>query len=334
MSKINALCLALLACCLSACSSYPLPQDVSGFDTAAIIANVRCEARDAVRDAVIANLKTFKEPVYRDMTGPELAEALEYGRKPFSEIRIDDLKGKAYEPFKYYRNTQIAYDFSLKGDVSNTQGFDLALVRNFGLRKDTLGFKDSSERQRQVTRGFWAWDRFETVINIPNAYCDKAKIVNLVYSITGSMPIYDLISNYISANNLEILAKPKDAGNVRGTEEAPAIPQMGDIISFRTKLVGNMTPTFNYNPIGSGLLVSSLALTNENYREDTHMVTVTVSTAREAVIGRTRAGKAVKQQPTDDERLLTARASIDSQRERRFRDAVIDIGEGISRLSR
>lgn len=270
------------------------------------------------------------------MTGKELAQELDGTGLAFKKFTTKDLTGKISERFNYYKNSQIAYEFSLKGYESNTQGFDLSLTRQFGLRKDALGFKDEAGRSRDVTRTFFVWDKFEELVNIDDSYCNNAKSVNIIYPITGSLPIFDLIYSYIEINELGvILAKSSGSqnANIVGSEKAPAIPAMGDSIVFKTRIDANMSPTFEYNPVGQGLLVSSLTLKNDNYREDTHSVIITVSTADVAVVGKKANGEVRKAPPTEGARLDAARDSIGAQRARRFDDAVINLSNSLSRLA-
>src|SRR5215467_3644137 len=42
---------------LSSCAIHPLPEDVTGVDTAGIVKQIRCEARDAARKIILRELE-------------------------------------------------------------------------------------------------------------------------------------------------------------------------------------------------------------------------------------------------------------------------------------
>lgn len=333
------LCTSAAVLQLSACATYPLPQDYTGFDTHAIVVNVRCEARDGLRDAVIATFERYGEkivyisPSGKRMSGIEAAHHLEANRQHFERFDIDRVViGEARSPFRYYATSQVAYDFSLGGREMNTQGIDLGLTRQFGLRNDTLGFSNSAERERTVTRGFLTWDNVGTLLKAPEKYCLAGKKVNIVYPITGKLPVRDLVMSYIYENDLGTLTYA-NPNSVRLIEKPPTTPQMADSISFRTRLNANMSPTFAYNPVGSGLQVATLGLTNNNLREDTHRLVIAISTAEVNVPGRFRPVGRYPNATVDPNAYATAVNSIETQFARRDRNAIVSISESLSRLA-
>lgn len=333
------LCSLVVLLHLPACAAYPLPQDYTGFDTHAIVVNVRCEARDGLRDAVIDTFKRYDEkvvfiaPTNERMTGFQAAAYFEADRSRFEAFNIDRVViGDARAPFRYYATSQIAYDFSLGGKEGNTQGFDLGLTRQFGLRRDSLGFSGSAERERSVTRGFLTWDNVGTLLRAPDKYCQDGKNINIVYPITGKLPVRDLVMSYIYENDLGTLtyAKPN---SLRAIEKLPTTPQMADSISFRTLLKANLSPAFAYNPVGGGLQVGTLGLTNANLREDTHRLVIAVSTAEVNVPSRFRPPGRYPTRTIDPNAYATAVNAVETQFLRRDRNAIVSISESLSRLS-
>lgn len=145
------------------------------------------------------------------------------------------------------------------------------------------------------------------------------------------MPIYDLVISYILENDQGVLtnAQPNDLKEL-GT--GPKVPQMADTIKFKTQLNANMSPSFAYNPVGMGLQVSTLGLVNDNQREDTHTVVVAISTAEKNVPANLRPGANEGRGIVAQSRAATAVDSIEVQNNRRFRDAIISIGDGFSQL--
>lgn len=323
---------------LQGCATYPLPQDYTGFDTHKIVTNIRCEARSAVQDALIFALSRYDDQVIfishdkRRLTGVEAAFELKNDRTQIQKIDLrNDIIGAAKDPFRYYKNSQIAYDFSLKAAEMNTQGIDFGLVRQFGRRSDSLGFGGTATRTRDVTRGFFIWDTFEALLKAPDRFCEAGKSINILYPATGRLEIYDLVQSYIYENDQGalIISKPNklvDSGT------GPTVPQMADTINFVTKLNGNMTPRIDLNPVGMGLQLASIGITNNNQREDTHKVVVAISTAEVDVPARFRPGSRTPPSLPTRSRLELAQESIVIQNNRRIRDAIIDIGNNIERL--
>ena len=54
--------LTLAGATLSGCAIHPLPEDVTGLDTYAIVMQIRCEAREAIAHEAIAYLSYSKAP--------------------------------------------------------------------------------------------------------------------------------------------------------------------------------------------------------------------------------------------------------------------------------
>lgn len=339
MTVKSSIVLSCIAAFASACSVYPLPQDVSGVTTKSIVQKMRCEARDALRRAAIRHLRSLTDgkPVAWGLTGPALADDLESHPNNFLKLKIATLRGKAQDDFKYYANSQVAYDFTLRGLESNTQGLDVAADQLFLRRVNSVGFKAEGLRERDVSRSFILVDGFETLTTeVGDTYCNEVRGIDLIYPMAGSAPLDDLVETYVYTNAFaEFGTKDSKPVGIKGTDALPAVPQMADTIIFKTRLTGNIDPGVAFNPVGPGLFLSSIAFRNDNYREDNHKVIVTLTTAPVTTLkGRTLAGLPLTRAPGQALRLETGVGSITFQRNKNYQDNIGRIGDGISRLSR
>lgn len=271
------------------CSIYPLPQDVSGADTKAIVDNIRCEARMGLQETALKFLDSYfaDVKVWRGKTGAELASTLRQYPSEWDQLRIDDLSPSVKPYFAFYRNSQIAYEFDLTMEEDNNDTLGLGFKKNFfgaSKRMDTLGLSLGSDRTRKVERIFNTVDTFEElVLKVSSDYCNKPRHINIVYPITGSLPIRDLMLSYIEINQFEHLAGGgTDLIKIFGTKTTPAVPQMGDTITFTTKLSGEANPITAVTPVPPSWLLSSVNFDSKHYRSDTHKVLIVVSTSQDA----------------------------------------------------
>src|SRR6185503_16263648 len=93
----------VVAASLAGCSIHPIPDNVSRYDTAEIVRNIRCEAKDAVRDKIVEGL--YKYGIF-DVENPDYVL---WDPAIFASIRrrAPQLAAK----FKAYGVSTIAYDF-------------------------------------------------------------------------------------------------------------------------------------------------------------------------------------------------------------------------------
>jgi len=307
------------------CANSPLPQDVTGSTTADIVARVRCEARDAIREAALKELNNYDDVVYKDLTGKQLAEILDKDRRRFNEIGAPRFKVKELDKaFDYFRNAQMTYDFTLNLNEANTQGVNFDLVRTFARRIDSVGIGAKGERTRQTIRHFQVTDNFLVLATKVNYdYCEVPRPINLVYPIEGRLKINDLVDSFVFINK---------NGSFRGTPSGPAISTMSDTIVFSTKLLGNVSPTLALNPSQLyGFELSRVTLTNDNFREDRHQVIITTTLPKNKIFPY-YPGANPRPFIDDDPRLLTAEASVRETRRRNFEDAVTQFGNSFSRM--
>jgi hypothetical protein len=350
---------AIIGLMCNACSIYPLPQDYSGSLTRDIVENIRCEARNGLRSVVLDYLegKFADYVIWRRMKGRELAPYLRRNPEKWLEIKIKDLDKSIKGEFEFYENSQIAYEFSLDMEESNTDTADLGFLRTFASRKDNLGLSAESARIRHVTRTFNVVDTFsELALQVGDNYCLRQKSINIVYPIAGKLPVKDLVENYIYINNFGNLGGPGTTQkDIFGTTSTPAIPQMGDTIVFTTKLSCSVNPTFTLGPTGPGFLLASAGFKTADYRQDKHQVIIVVSTSPDAAKAHPLDPTKAPPLPADrqlfaaqsrfyylppaqngkltDQRASYAIGTLAAQRQRNVDDAIIQIGSSLSQLT-
>lgn len=357
--------LSAISMVTGACAAPPLPQDVTGSVTKDIVANVRCEAREGLRQTALDWLRHSNHSnrrVWRGYTGTQLANLLASDPSRWRTIQINEMEPYTRKYFSFYANSQIAYAFLLDLEEGNNDdigvGFSRSFINKTASRLDKIGLSAASERQRMLKRSFNIVDTFSELAQlVPDSYCTAPKMVNLVYPMTGKLPIKDLISTYIHTNEFDHLGGAgTDPKSVFGTESQPAIPQMGDTITFSTKFSGGINPTYALgSPLGPGIQMVSASFSNTTYRKDRHEVGIVVSTspdsaklrpldasvvgplafgrdALDANLRRTYLPPANRGQLTDA-RLQYGINTLAAQRQKNVDDAIIQLGNGLSRLA-
>ena len=93
---------AIAATSLTGCSIHPIPDDVSHYSTEEIVRNVRCEAKQAVRDRIELGLLKFGLVNINP-------EKVLVDKKSFDIIRRTDRE--LAEKFLAYGASTITYDF-------------------------------------------------------------------------------------------------------------------------------------------------------------------------------------------------------------------------------
>ena len=308
-----------------ACSVYPLSQETGGDNTFNIVAKVRCEVRDALRDIVITEAEKYvTERAYGTESGLAFAARLRAQPSDFSRLKTALFSPDLRTAIAYYQNSTINYDFTLQGTESNIQGVQGGLIRTLPRNVAVVGFGLEGDRTRDVKRNFEISDHAITLAQKPDEdYCRTVRDVEFIYPMGGQKNIRDLIENFIFLN-LD--------GGLEGSTKEPNIRRMGDTILFRTRVTGNLAPGFTFTPIGSALGLSGLSFRNTNYREDYHQVIITITTS--AVGAPNGGGLSAKAPPPAQRREADGANSIRVIREKNLQDAVIQLGDGLSRLSR
>ena len=328
MKQLKLAVLFSVAPIVGGCSHYPLPQDFSGKTTWDIVRNVRCQARKAVRSALIDELIGVGDAkVTATYTGRSLADALLQEKEEYTSLDIKTVVNpKLRDRLNYYATTQVGYQFTLQLKENNLQGAGVDLLGAFSRRADVINLSGSADRTRDTNRNFTMRDTF---INLATGslskYCMEEPTVDIIYPITGSLPVYDLVDSYISLNAWGDLYAAK-VSSIEGSPSGPAVRQMSDTLTFTTKISSKANATVDFNPIGAGFFASGLGFTNENYRQDIHTVLVTLSTAD---VVTTKNGTRIRNPSLDDIRSSTNNA-IDNANNRNLQQDISSIARSLS----
>jgi GR25 family glycosyltransferase involved in LPS biosynthesis len=261
------------------CAIHPLPEDVTRFDTNAIVLHIRCEARGAIQHATTAFLLNPKIPIPEPTR--RAAQALADGNVRYEDFDPNKLDSFSRFYLLKYENSAIAYDFTfdiLEDDSVGANVNFLTAVTNgtFGL---TLGA--TSDRQRQTIRNFRVSDTFGelrmmTLCNNPDQSAN-----NYIYPVTGSIGLDEVVRTFVDLNEFNRLS----------ATDTSKVPVLADTFSFLTMISGTATPTLTLVPAHPGrfnLTSASIPLTAS--RRDTHKVVVAMSLPiQKAELARARA---------------------------------------------
>ncbi|GJE02912.1 hypothetical protein [Methylobacterium isbiliense] len=261
---------SILAICCGGCSIYPLPEDVTSYQSKDIVRITRCQAREAVRDEIISTLHHFKDfVVYERMTGEQLADWLNEDRSRFRTIDLSKLAPRAKRLYTFYADTSISYDFTIDSIENNVAGFDLTLLKQLTNGSNSVGLLAKNDRTRQVKRQFRNYDGFDSLARrLPESYCATVpRFENPIYPSTGLTRINTLVKDFVWQNQHENL----------GSKTSATDADMNDTIMFTTKTTGNIDPTISTSPLTGSTIPTSLKISVDNYRWDVHTIIVLIS---------------------------------------------------------
>jgi hypothetical protein len=184
----------VLAVGVAACAIHPLPENLTGVTSEVIVARVRCEARQGVREAYLT---------YLTGSGAEELSALLADADPPTwptVVRQYDVK----HPINYYRQLlwfgggAIAYDFTF--DMTEMNNVDPTLKGTKPMTSGTriFGLSASADRTRHAIRDFSITDSFGGLLNIPSKECE-GKLVgpNYIYPITGEIGLREMTDTFV-----------------------------------------------------------------------------------------------------------------------------------------
>jgi hypothetical protein len=262
---------------LAGCAIHPLPENVTGVDTADIVRQIRCESREAV----INEIKKWL--VVRASAGDPVSQRLlrKYDIDPES---ISDFNAAVF-PASYVEERRMIYLFYSAGiaysfDLRMTENNDfnppaaLDLIRPSPPRpKFTLGLGAGALFDRENERKFTTTDTFGSLLKLNAAvvrgrrYCTGFIVTeNYIYPIAGRIGVGKTIHDFINLTLFESLS---------GTKGAP--PTMTDDLTFTTTVSASVNPVVTFTPVGTALQLADASLTAAFKRSDVHEVTVGVA---------------------------------------------------------
>jgi hypothetical protein len=294
---------------LSGCSIHPLPEDVTGgVTTYHIVRQVRCEARETIRNYVIQYLgdlatayptiEMFRQLQLRYENDP--AAISNFSPKLFKKAGLE----KIYETVKIFYDAGVAYNYELTMTEDNNLSTEVDLIRPIINPKITLGLVGGANRKRTNDRTFTTSDTFGGLLKLPEEYCRRFVVgPNYIYPIAGHIGINAIMSDFINltlfgglaAAKATASANPSSASNdpadayasanpprsagrtAAGAKVAPNPPTLADKLTFTTSITGSINPVATFTPLGSNLQMSGASLTGLADRVDVHQVTVALA---------------------------------------------------------
>jgi len=259
------------------CAIHPLPEDVTGVTTYHIVRQIRCEARETIKQEVINWINLMAAAGYR--IPQDLALKYQNDPEAVSTFHYDVFKGPEYAAIrsvaKLFYDTGIAYNFDLTMTENNDLSAGLTFNNRFVNPVVTLGIGAGAKRRRSNYRSFTVTDTFSYLLTKLNVevqgqhYCDGHVVqANYVYPIAGRIGIDRMVHDFIELTLFASLREPHAKAGSAGA------PTMADELSFTTALSGSVTPTAVFTPVSNAFQLTNATLTAGADRTDLHKVAV------------------------------------------------------------
>jgi hypothetical protein len=223
-----------------ACAVHPLPEDVTGVPTVAIVNKIRCEAAEAVQ----RSWNNFS------------------GNFDANDQRIFD-------------TAAIAFSFTFTITETNNVDAMLGLTKVITNGTFTANPMAGMDRMRENTRQFTIIDHFGELRKRTDCLQFATGGKNYIYPIVGKIGVGEMTDTFTQLTffgHLATFADPPDPLKVSGT---PAT--MTDRLLFTTTINSSVTPTITLTAVGSSLQVSGGNIGITNNRTDMHQVYVAIA---------------------------------------------------------
>jgi hypothetical protein len=265
---------------LAGCAIHPVPEDVTGLDTADIVKQIRCETRDAARKTikkVLAGMATDgNSAIARDLL-------IEFEANPNTMVGFDARRSfpdpahvQVRNVFDVIYSAGVAYTFDLTMSEDNNLGSTANFLGPW-LNKFTLGLTGDANRMRENERTFTITDKIGFLLrelNTPKPdgkqYCDGhiALGPNYIYPIAGRIGVDNTVYTFFQLSFFDGLAANKaDPGGA-------GAPAMADKLTFTTMVDFIATPTVVFAPVPKSFQVTDATATGTLRRTDAHQVSV------------------------------------------------------------
>jgi hypothetical protein len=256
----------LLSCSaftLAGCAIHPLPDDVTRLATRQIVFHIRCEARSAIKQAIIDYLKK------QHLT--EFAERLRTDELPLNQLNrhLHELPPRVRANIVKYGNAAITYDFTFNITEQNTVAAQVDFVNVLSHGVFAMPAKGGSDLQRQTVRIFRVNDTFGGLIDFAQNRCAQGEQPeNFIYPVSGRIGLDELVKTFVDLNEFQRLTGAK-AGDI--------VPTIADTFNFQTTISGSVTPQVTLTPLNHLFNVSGASLGVGAMRKDVHTVIVAMS---------------------------------------------------------
>ena len=265
-SVFHMLRFALPLCCalgMAGCAIHPLPDDVTRLATREIVHHIRCEARAAIKQAIIDYLRKA-----------ELTDFMQ--RLESNQLSLDQLNQHLYElpprvraNIVKYERAAISYDFTFDITEQNTVAAEVDFANLLSSGTFSMPAKGSSDLQRQTVRLFRVNDTFGELINFRPSRCtEDGSPENFAYPVSGRIGLGELVETFVDLNEYQRLTGSKDGDKV---------PTIADTFNFQTTITGSVTPQVTLTPLNHLFNVSGASLGATSMRKDIHKVIVAMS---------------------------------------------------------
>lgn len=278
MTILRSLVLGALSFAAAGCAIHPLPEDVTGYNSAQIVAKIRCETREALRGFLIELIRPAHPDIAAGMTNRTI-RLRNFDRRRLSR-EIQRLLEK-------YDDAAIVYDFTFDITETNNLSAGADFLSTFTRGTVKTGLTAGSERARENTRQFRITDSFENLVSIvPEEYCAAGgEGKNWIYPITGSIGMVELLGTFFTLT---------ESGSLTGGGKDKSDPVIADTIEFRTKFLGSVNPRVELSPLGRRFELVSAGFNADASREDTHKVIIAVSLPPEPQPAKTLMGRIMR----------------------------------------
>lgn len=266
---------------LAGCAINPVTDDVAHISASNIARQVRCEARQAVIDALLGyltnednNKNKNKLDDYSYNLGKELKRAYDEDHEMIRKFDPSQVTGFARTVTKLLYSTGIAYYYDLTGLETNSIDPAVNLIRPVPVTSlVTLGLTGTFDRQRQNEWSFTITDNFGNLVQkTSESYCTNhlVRTEDFVYPIAGKVGLAKLIKEFTLMSLFENLDElNKDVATVK---KGP--PSMVQQLQFTTTIGGGATPKIVFAPKGAPFQVTDASFPVAISRKDTHQLTV------------------------------------------------------------
>lgn len=254
----------LLSCCAFAfggCSIHPLPDDVTRLATRQIVHHIRCEARTAIKHAIMDYLRKVERT--------DFLNRLATNQLPFQELdqHLYELPAKVRANIVKYERAAITYDFTFDITEQNTVAAEVDFVNLLSHGTFAMPSKGINDLQRQTVRLFRVNDNFGELIRLDSCTEDGSP-ENLMYPVSGTIGLGEMIETFVDLNEYQRLT---------GTKDTDTVPTMTDTFNFQTTISGSVAPQVTLTPLNHLFRVSGASLTASALRKDIHKVIVAMS---------------------------------------------------------
>lgn len=245
----------MLAGSLGGCAIHPLPENVTGVKTSAIVHRIRCEARDAVYSALSL-----------------LTERLEHVQSPRRREIILSRQNVLAQ-------IGIVFSFSLQGqEQDNLTAASATFTQPLSNGSLTFNPNVSDTVTRSNIRTFTVIESFSSLLKIDPARCvTEPTGPNYQYPIVGRIGVDEMIDTFVNLALYtglggEQLGVLDGANSPNVSETAP--PALVDTISFTTNLTAGVNPMWVLNPVGSATQLTGANINLGVQRMDVHQVII------------------------------------------------------------